>query len=333
MTCSRLGNTLAFALVCLALTATSGCGAGSQKALTESGPVPSAVTDAATVKLSDFPKGGASSLSDLAGTATTQANFGQASSVFVPGTNRLAFGVVGNDGKPVYGPTVVYLSRSPQSPAKGPFEAPADPMVPQAAYLSRGAALDTSQLKAIYEAQVPTPGTGKWLVVTLTKTSNGFIQTSGEIAVAPNSAIPNVGDRAPSITTETVASSGGNLASIDTRQPHDPSLHEQNFASVVGKAPIALLFSTPQLCQSRVCGPVTDLLLQLQANYGANLVAIHEEVYKGNKPPTLRPQLDAFGLVTEPWLFTVGRDGRIKARLEGAFGINAMNSAIKAALK
>lgn len=317
----------------MVLVATSGCGSGSQKPLTESGPVPSAVTDAETVNLADFPKGAAGSLSDIAATAITQDNFGQASSVFTPGTNRLAFGVIGNDGKPAYGPTVVYLAKSPQSPAKGPFAAPADPMVPQAAYLSEGAALDTAQLKAIYEAQIPTPTAGKWFVVTLTKTAEGLAQTSGEIAVAPNSTVPNVGDRAPSITTETVSSTGGNIGSIDTRKPHDPSLHQQNFASVLGKAPIALLFATPQLCQSRVCGPVTDLLLQLQANYGANLVAIHEEVYKDNKPPVLRPQLEAFGLVTEPWLFTIGRDGRIKARLEGAFGINAMNRAIKAALK
>ncbi|MCX6393285.1 MAG: hypothetical protein NTY57_00285 [Solirubrobacterales bacterium] len=333
MTCSRLGNTVAFTLVCLALTATAGCGSGSKKALTEPGPVLAAVTDAETVNLADFPKGNAGSLSDIAATAMTQDNFAQATSIFTPGTNRLAFGVIGNDGKPAYGPTVVYLARSPQGPAKGPFAAPADPMVPQAAYLSKGAASETDELQAIYEAQIPTPTAGKWFVVTLTKTAEGLAQTSGEIDVAPNSTIPNVGDRAPSITTETVSSTGGNIAAIDTRKPPAPSLHQQNFASVLGKAPIALLFATPQLCQSRVCGPVTDILLQLQANYGASVVAIHEEVYKENKPPTLRPQLEAFGLVTEPWLFTVGRDGRIKARLEGAFGINAMNRAIEAALK
>jgi hypothetical protein len=49
--------------------------------------------------------------------------------------------------------------------------------------------------------------------------------------------------------------------------------------------------------------------------------------------------MQQFGLVaadgsfSEPWLFTVRKDGTIAARLEGAFGINAMNAAFKAALR
>ena len=47
----------------------------------------------------------------------------------------------------------------------------------------------------------------------------------------------------------------------------------------------------------------------------------------------LRPQLKAFHLETEPWLFTVDRSGVIAARLEGAFGINEFRQAIEAALR
>ena len=35
---------------------------------------------------------------------------------------------------------------------------------------------------------------------------------------------------------------------------------------------------------------------------------------------------------TEPWLFVVGKDGRITARLEGSFGLNAFEQALKTAL-
>ena len=55
-------------------------------------------------------------------------------------------------------------------------------------------------------------------------------------------------------------------------------MHKVDFADVVGKKPVALLFSTPQLCQSRVCGPVTDIELQMQSKYGDKMTFIHQEV-------------------------------------------------------
>jgi hypothetical protein len=38
-------------------------------------------------------------------------------------------------------------------------------------------------------------------------------------------------------------------------------------------------------------------------------------------------------LETEPWLFTVDRDGRVAAQLEGSFGNGAFENAVKAALE
>ena len=77
------------------------------------------------------------------------------------------------------------------------------------------------------------------------------------------------------------ARAGGDVASIDTRVP--PSdMHAKSFADVVGKKPVALLFATPQLCQSRVCGPVVDVALQMKAKYGDRVEFIHQEVYEDN---------------------------------------------------
>jgi hypothetical protein len=107
-----------------------------------------------------------------------------------------------------------------------------------------------------------------------------------------------------------------------------------SFDQALGKRPIALLFSTPQLCTSRVCGPVTDIAVQLQQEFGNKVTFIHEEVYVDNQPKKgLRPQLKAFHLETEPWLFTINRQGVIAARLEGAFGVNEFRQAVQAALQ
>src|SRR5205807_1687379 len=141
------------------------------------------------------------------------------------------------------------------------------------------------------------------------------IGAPGEIAVAGRSPIPDVGQRPPAIATDTPASVHGNAALLTTRIPPD-DMHAVSFGQVLGKRPIALLFSTPQLCISRVCGPVTDVAVALEHEFGGRIAFIHEEVYAGNQPSKgLRPQLKAFHLETEPWLFTVDRRGLIAGRL------------------
>jgi hypothetical protein len=142
-----------------------------------------------------------------------------------------------------------------------------------------------------------------------------------------------VGQAAPKIKTDTVASAKGDLASIDTRQPPLPDMHSKSLDELLGSKPIALLFATPQLCQSRVCGPVTDLAAQMQAKYGDRMAFIHQEVYVDNDPNKgLRQPLQEFHLQTEPWLFIIDRQGKITARLEGSIGLKAFESAIQTAL-
>ena len=144
--------------------------------------------------------------------------------------------------------------------------------------------------------------------------------------------IPGVGQRPPDVATDTLATVHGNIALLTTRQPPE-NMHAVSFNQVLGRQPIALLFSTPELCTSRVCGPVTDLLVSLQHEFPA-ITFIHEEVYVDNNPAKgLRPQLHAFHLETEPWLFTIDRNGVIVSRLQGAFGVNEARQALEAALR
>src|SRR6185312_17426418 len=77
--------------------------------------------------------------------------------------------------------------------------------------------------------------------------------------------VPQPGDQAPVMHTPTADDVGGDLTKIDTRQPPS-SMHDVDYADVLGKKPVVLLFATPALCQSRVCGPVVDLAEQVKAN-------------------------------------------------------------------
>ena len=92
---------------------------------------------------------------------------------------------------------------------------------------------------------------------------------------------------------------------------------------------VLLLFATPALCQSRVCGPVVDIAEQVKASHEGDTAFIHMEIYNENELDNgLRPQVVAWNLLTEPWAFTIDRDGRIAARLEGAFSARELEEAL-----
>ena len=155
----------------------------------------------------------------------------------------------------------------------------------------------------------------------------------GGVRVASKGAVPNVGEKAPRIHTPTKSSVGGDVKKIDTRDPPD-DMHDVDFASVLGKKPVILIFATPLLCQSRVCGPVVDIAEQVKAKRGKDAVFIHQEIYTDNQVEKgYRPQVLDYHLPTEPWLFAIDRHGVIRARIEGAFSVNELNQAVDAATK
>jgi hypothetical protein len=279
-----------------------------------------------------FPAAGGHSLQQLAKLATASVSLGAATGTFTPGTQRFAFALTTSAGRFVYAPTAIYISTSPSAPAKGPFLAPADPMGVAPQYRSQQNS-GPGGIQAIYATDLPVPKAGTYTVLALTRTAKGLIGAPGELAVAASSPIPAVGQRAPSIATDTAATVHDDTALLTTRLPPE-HMASESLDQVLGKRPVALLFSTPQLCTSRVCGPVTDVAVQLQQRFGTRVAFIHQEVYVDNQPSKgLRPQLKAFHLRTEPWLFMINRHGVIVARLEGAFGTAELTKALDAALR
>jgi hypothetical protein len=143
------------------------------------------------------------------------------------------------------------------------------------------------------------------------------------------SGIPRPGEAAPKIHTPTPADVGGDLAKITTRIPPDTQ-NRVDYAEVLGKEPILLLFATPQFCQSRVCGPVVDVAEQVKQEYGDKAAFIHMEIYKDNDPSKgVRSQVRAFNLPSEPWLFAIDRRGTVSAVIEGAFGLERLTAVVK----
>ena len=322
------------------ILAAAGCGGGDGGSAPKDpvAQVPSGVQDkvraARDPQPSEFPAARGKTLQELADEVGGGPSMGLAGSVFLAGEeNRVAFGVIDEQAGFLYGKTALYVARDPGSPAKGPFVAPADVLITEAPYRSQQAATEADPFAAVYAAQVPFERPGPYSVLAVTLVGGKPVAAPGQLEVTTRAKdeIPEVGEPAPRVQTDTVASAGGDVEAIDTRRPTS-DMHA-DFAEEVGSKPVALLFATPQLCQSRVCGPVVDVGLQLRARYGDRIEFIHQEVYTDNDANKgLRKPLQLFNLRTEPWLFVVGKDGKVTARLEGSFGLDAYERALKTAL-
>lgn len=283
---------------------------------------------------SDFPAVEGRSLEQMASELNAESEIGLATPTVAPGESRLAFGVIAPGGEFAYGPTAVYVAPRPGAEARGPYPAPADPLVTEPEFRSEQAASEEDAFAAIYEAAVPVGDWKRMAVLTVTRSREGNLVGAGTtVEVVPPDADPvvSVGDPAPRAATDTLKEAG-DITRIDTRQPPD-TLHEVDFADVAGERPVALLFATPSLCETRVCGPVTDIALQLEREYGEQMEFIHQEVFVDNDPSKgVREPLARFGLTTEPWLFVTDADGIVTARLQGSFGVEAFERAVRSGL-
>jgi hypothetical protein len=282
---------------------------------------------------SEFPTAQGKTIAQLlesSGAKPSKLVIAPAAQSFVLGANRYPFGVFTAGNEQVTDADVaLYFARSETSKVMGPYPAHLETLETKPAYRAAGSDPDAAQ--AVYVVpKVDFPKKGPYVAVAMLKGKNGLEASRVPSPVAgANPRIPEVGQRPPAITTLTAADVGGDLEKIDTRIPPD-QMHKVDFAEVLGKKPIVLVFATPALCQSRVCGPVVDVAQQVADEYEPRADFIHQEVYVDNEiPKGIRPQLKAFGLETEPWTFLIGKEGKVKDRIEGAYGVAELEEAMK----
>lgn len=273
-----------------------------------------------------------------------------AASVFYPGPNRYAFGIEERKGGQVDDAEVaLYYAQAPavrpgaesapgnkgqvakarqqalDQPAVGPFPARIESLGTKPAFRS-ATAESPETARVVYSTQIPFPADGEYVVEALIREGDEYsARALGSANVGEYTHVPRPGERAPTIHTPTAQEVGGDLAKITTREPPDTQ-NEVDYAEALGKEPILLLFATPKFCQSRVCGSVVDVAEQAKQEYGENAAFIHMEIFKENDPGAgVRPQVRAFHLPTEPWLFAINREGVVSSAVEGAFGLELMD--------
>jgi hypothetical protein len=250
------------------------------------------------------------------------------------GKHRFGFALFSPSRKQITDASVaVYTAPAGGGPASGPYLARWESLAVRPQFQSRQTASDPDSATSIYTAEIPFDKPGQYNLVGIARIGGRLVPAttpSPGVVVKKESAdpIPAVGTQPPRIHTPTLAEAGGDAASIDTRLPPS-SMHDADFADVLGKKPVVLLFATPQLCQSRVCGPVVDVAEQVKASAGDDVEFIHMEIFRNNRiDDGVRPQMVAFHLQTEPWLFVFDRSGKVAARIEGAFSERELKDAI-----
>ncbi|HEU4738694.1 MAG TPA: hypothetical protein VFS54_06385 [Solirubrobacterales bacterium] len=287
-----------------------------------------------------------------------EAKIAASAEVFYPGVNRYPFSVSNRESGGIDDAEVaLYFAKAPtphpgskskpgnrgqaakaqqqalDQPAVGPFPASIESLATKPAFRADSTAEDPDAARVVYSAQLNLPSAGEWRIAAIVREDGELRGTPvGTAVVGEFKRIPRPGQRAPTIHTPTAQDVGGELSKITTRIPPDTQ-NKVDYAEALGKEPIVLLFATPEFCQSRVCGPVVDVAEQAKKEYGDKAAFIHMEIYNDNDPAKrVRPQVRAFHLPTEPYLFTIDSGGIVRAAVEGPFGLKLMHEAVDKAI-
>jgi hypothetical protein len=244
------------------------------------------------------------------------------SSELAVGPNRFLFSFV----DPI---TNAHLG-SPDRTASVAFTGPAGQAIPS----TPGAFVWAIEgVSGVYVAPVDFPAAGDWVAAFTTAAPGKPEETIGfQFQVLEKKHVIVPGDKAPSVDTPTLSSVGGDVAKISTDPKPDKKFYATSISgALAAHKPFVLIFATPKFCQTSTCGPTLDKLKPVAAS-NPGVTFINVEPYKladdhGQLQPVLDaggnlqtvPASEAYGLLSEPYVFIVGGDGIVKASYELIF--------------
>ena len=135
----------------------------------------------------------------------------------------------------------------------------------------------------------------------------------------------NVGQKAPSIKTKTLADVGGDLTRITTYRFPDKRMYQLSLdqALKMGK-PIVLEFATPGHCT--VCDVQLQMLKDLLRRYQPAVLFLHMDQYQN--PEAFR----AFRVKGDPWTFIIDANQVVRFRQPGRMLYGELDHAISSVL-
>ena len=256
------------------------------------------------------------------------------------GENRVSFGLVDRDYMPVRPASaavraVYYEPGAAVGQVRHRGEAAFLPWPPEG---RRGVFVVNVVFDQAGTATGDTPGI--WELHATFEHQGETLTVGDAVAVAAEHRAPFIGDAAPLSDTPTAAETADLRTISSSRQP-DPALYQLSVAEAVRAGrPAVISFATPAFCVSATCGPQIAELSELARRYEGRANFVHVEVYRdphridpANPAREMAPAVAEWGLVSEPWTFVVGRDGRIAGRFEQYTPPNVLEAALQAALR
>jgi hypothetical protein len=149
--------------------------------------------------------------------------------------------------------------------------------------------------------------------------SSSWSTTPRDFLVSDGSDITllQIGEEMPAIDTPTFDDARG-VDPICTLLPEPCPFHTQTLGEALSTGDrVALLIATPQFCQTDVCGPVVELLIEASADF-PDIQIVHGEVYvspfenvPGTPDSSLTEVISALNLDFEPSLYLVDEAGTV----------------------
>ena len=246
--------------------------------------------------------------------------------------NRLAFALIGPEG-PVQAPTAA-VQIQPLGDLGGEM-------------IRKGAVFRPWPVSpgGVFSTFVAFEHAGQWGVEARVFLPGGATGVGrAEVSVATASASPALGTVPPASRNKTSAefddpTDPEELATITSSPDPDPELYRLTVAEAIESGlPTVVSFSTPAFCRTGTCGPQVEVLSTLRERHAGKANFIHIEVY--DSPHTvldisrarLVPQMEEWGLRSEPFTFVLDREGRVAVKFESFVNADELGAALEALL-
>jgi hypothetical protein len=93
--------------------------------------------------------------------------------------------------------------------------------------------------------------------------------------------------------------------------------------------PSVVVFATPGFCESRLCAPVVDSIKAVRTGLEEQVNFIHVEIYETFDPLVYGPEMEQWGLPSEPWTFVLDEDGQVTHRFGGPLAPQELSAALQ----
>jgi hypothetical protein len=179
--------------------------------------------------------------------------------------------------------------------------------------------------RGVYAATVAFDRPGTWQVEVEVEVEGEARSGTAAFHVAEEPAVPMVGEPALRTENHTIDDhDDAPLAAVDSRagpegEIPDPELHRTTIAAALRQGrPIVAVFATPVYCVSQFCGPITDMVAELAADYGDRAEFVHVEIWRDFQDRVINRAAADWLLrnddLQEPWVFFIDAEGTIAAR-------------------